>query len=290
MSRRRLPIGIQTFREIREEDYYYVDKTGFALRLNDEGKYYFLSRPRRFGKSLFLDTLAELFAGNEPLFRGLEAHERWDWGRRFPVVRLSFAEGVLRSRAELDQRIGELLADNEARLGVASSQRSLAGRFQGLIAAARAAHGERVVVLVDEYDKPILDNLTDADTARELRDGLRNLYSVIKGADAHIRFAFLTGVSKFSKVSLFSGLNNLNDITVDADYSALCGYTEADSTTSLPQSLRGSIARRSGLGTTATTGPAKPSTTPSMSCCYFRNDSFAPGGSRPRRRPSWSMC
>jgi len=134
----------------------------------------------------------------------------------------------LRSRAELDQRIGELVADNEARLGVASSHRSLAGRFQGLIAAAHAAHGERAVVLVDEYDKPILDNLTDPDTARELRDGLRNLYSVIKGADAHIRFAFLTGVSKFSKVNLFSGLNNLNDITVDADYSALCGYTEAD--------------------------------------------------------------
>jgi len=228
MSGRRLPIGIQNFREIREGNYYYVDKTGFALRLDDEGKYYFLSRPRRFGKSLFLDTLAELFAGNEPLFRELEAHRRWDWGRRFPVVRLSFAEGVLRSRVELDQRIGELLADNEVRLEVASPHRSLAGRFQGLIAAAHAAHGEPVVVLVDEYDKPILDNLSDPDTARQLRDGLRNLYSVIKGADAHIRFAFLTGVSKFSKVSLFSGLNNLNDITVDPGYSALCGYTEAD--------------------------------------------------------------
>ena len=228
MSGLRLPIGIQTFREIREGNYYYVDKTGFALRLDDEGKYYFLSRPRRFGKSLFLDTLAELFAGNEPLFRELEAHRRWDWGRRFPVVRLSFAEGVLRSRVELDQRIGELLADNEVRLEVASPHRSLAGRFQGLIAAAHAAHGEPVVVLVDEYDKPILDNLSDPDTARQLRDGLRNLYSVIKGADAHIRFAFLTGVSKFSKVSLFSGLNNLNDITVDPGYSALCGYTEAD--------------------------------------------------------------
>jgi hypothetical protein len=228
MTRRRLPIGIQTFREIREGGYYYVDKTGFALRLEAEGKYYFLSRPRRFGKSLFLDTLAELFAGNETLFRGLVAEERWDWGRRFPVVRLSFAEGVLRSRAELDARIGELLADNEAQLGVASPHRSLPGRFQGLIAAAHAAHGERVVVLVDEYDKPILDNLTAPERARELRDGLRNLYSVIKGADAHVRFAFLTGVSKFSKVSLFSGLNNLNDITVDPDYSALCGYTEAD--------------------------------------------------------------
>ena len=291
MSRRRLPIGIQTFRKIREGDCYYVDKTGFALRLIEEGTHYFLSRPRRFGKSLFLDTLAELFAGNEPLFRGLEAHGRWDWGRRFPVVRFSFGGGVVQSRAELDRRILALLRKNQETLGVVCRDpEDITGFFSELLEAAQAAHGERVVVLVDEYDKPILDNLSNPDTAREIRDGLRNLYSVIKDSDAHIRFAFLTGVSKFSKVSLFSGLNNLNDITVDADYSALCGYTEADSTTSLPQSLRGSIARRSVLGTTATTGPARRSTTRSMSCCYFRNGSFAPGGSRPRRRPSWSMC
>jgi hypothetical protein len=172
MSRRHLPIGIQTFRKIREADYYYVDKTGFALRLIEEGTHYFLSRPRRFGKSLFLDTLADLFAGHEPLFRGLAAHGRWDWGRHFPVVRLSFAEGVLRSRVELDERIGELLADNEARLGVVSPHRSLPGRFEGLIA---AAHGERVVILVDEYDKPILDNLSHSDRAREIRDGLEDI-------------------------------------------------------------------------------------------------------------------
>ncbi|NBC49763.1 MAG: AAA family ATPase [Gammaproteobacteria bacterium] len=229
MTRRRLPIGIQTFREIREEDYYYVDKTGFALRLNEEGKYYFLSRPRRFGKSLFLDTLAELFAGNEALFRGLEAQERWDWGRRFPVVRFSFGGGVIQSRAELDRRILALLRKNQETLGVVCRDPGdIVGCFSELIEAAEAAHGERVVVLVDEYDKPILDNLGNPDTAREIRDGLRNLYSVIKDSDAHIRFAFLTGVSKFSKVSLFSGLNNLNDITVDPGYSALCGYTEAD--------------------------------------------------------------
>ncbi len=228
MSRRPLPIGIQTLREIREGDFYYVDKTGFALRLIAEGKYYFLSRPRRFGKSLFLDTLAELFAGNEVLFRGLEAESRWDWSRRYPVIRLSFAEGVLHNRAELDEKIREVLADNEARLGVRGPHRSLSGRFHGLIEAAHAHCGKRAVVLVDEYDKPILDNITDPDTARQMRDGLRNLYSVIKGQDAHIRFAFLTGVSMFSKVSLFSGLNNLKDITVDARYSAVCGYTEAD--------------------------------------------------------------
>ena len=231
MPRKRLPIGIQTFREIREGGYYYVDKTGFALRLIEKGKYYFLSRPRRFGKSLFLDTLAELFSGNELLFAGLAAQDRWrwDWGRRYPVIRLSFAEGVLRSRDELDRRIADLLRLNREALGVETYlDLDIPGLFGELIRKTRNHYGERVVVLVDEYDKPILDNLTQPDRAREMRDGLLNLYSVIKGADADLRFAFLTGVSKFSTVSLFSGLNNLNDITVDERYSAICGYTEAD--------------------------------------------------------------
>ena len=226
--RKKLPIGIQTFRKIREDDCYYVDKTPLALRLIGEGTHYFLSRPRRFGKSLFLDTLAELFEGNRNLFGGLAAEPQWDWSRRFPVIRLSFADGVLAGRAELDAKIEELLEENAARLQVELSQSTLSGRFRSLILAAQARFGERVVVLVDEYDKPILDNITDPATAKGMRDGLRNLYSVIKGADASIRFAFLTGVSKFSKVSLFSGLNNLKDITLDSRYSALCGYTEAD--------------------------------------------------------------
>jgi hypothetical protein len=228
MPPQRLPIGIQTFREIREEDYYYVDKTDFALRLIEAGKYYFLSRPRRFGKSLFLDTLAELFSGSQTLFEGLEAEQRWDWSRAYPVIRLSFAEGVLETRAQLDDRINEMLHEQASRHHVETTYDSIAGRFSELIRLLHTQAGERVVVLIDEYDKPILDNLRDPEAARAMRDGLRNLYSVIKGADAHIRFAFLTGVSKFSKVSLFSGLNNLNDITVDARYSAICGYTEAD--------------------------------------------------------------
>jgi len=229
MQRKRLPIGIQTFREIREEGYYYVDKTEFALRLIEQGKYYFLSRPRRFGKTLFLDTLAELFSANQPLFDGLAAEDRWDWQQRFPVVRLSFAEGVVQDRAALDTRIRDLLRINAETLGVELHPGlDIPGTFGDLIRKSEARHGRRVVVLVDEYDKPILDNLGQAEQAGALRDGLRNLYSVIKGADAHLRFAFLTGVSKFSKVSLFSGLNNLIDITVDPQYSALCGYTEAD--------------------------------------------------------------
>lgn len=239
MSRKKLPIGIQTFARIREDDCYYVDKTGIALQLIEEGSYYFLSRPRRFGKSLFLDTLAELFAGNEPLFRGLQVHDKWDWSRRFPVIRISFGDGVLDSRAALDARIDELLTDNERALGVRCGHASIAGRFGELIRLAAEKCGERTVVLVDEYDKPILDNITRPEIAREMREGLRNLYSVIKGQDAHIRFAMLSGVSKFSKVSLFSGLNNLRDITLSAGYSAICGYTDTDVDTVFASELPG---------------------------------------------------
>ena len=229
MTRKKLPIGIQTFAKLREDDCYYVDKTAFAQKLIDEGTHYFLSRPRRFGKSLFLDMLAELFSGNESLFYGLVIHNHWDWAKRYPVIRFSFADGVIHSRAELDRRIIDLLRINDERLGVdIRIDLDIVGRFGELIRRAHAATGQRVVVLVDEYDKPILDNLTAPDIAREIRDGLMNLYSVIKGEDAHLRFAFLTGVSKFSKVNLFSGLNNLRDITLSRDYSAICGYTDVD--------------------------------------------------------------
>ena len=239
MTRKKLPISIQTFAKIREDNYYYVDKTAFALRMIEEGTAYFLSRPRRFGKSLFLDTLAELFAGNEPLFRGLHCHDKWDWTIKYPVIRISFAEGVMASREELDERISYILAENESRLGVSHGEGSIPNRFVALIQAAEARFNQRVVVLVDEYDKPILDNLTAPDLAREMRDGLRNLYSVIKGQDAHIKFAFLTGVSKFSKVNIFSGLNNLSDITLDAEYSNLCGYTDEDVDTVFAPELEG---------------------------------------------------
>lgn len=238
-ARRKLPIGIQSFAKIREADYYYVDKTGLALQLVDEGSYYFLSRPRRFGKSLFLDTLKELFEGNQALFEGLAAYEQWDWSKKHPVIRISFSDGVLRDRAELDQRIEEILQDNQTRIGVTCTHQSLGGQFAELIALTHQKTGQRAVVLIDEYDKPILDNITTSAVALEMREGLKNLYSVLKGADEHLKFVFLTGVSKFSKVSLFSGLNNLKDITLDARYSALCGYTERDVDTVFSPELPG---------------------------------------------------
>ena len=224
-----LPIGISTFAEIIIDDHVYIDKTPHIKTLLDNGKYYFLSRPRRFGKSLLVDTLHQLFAGNETLFRGLHIHPHWDWTVQSPVVSISFAEGNLSGNAELERRIRHILRVNYERLGIDYDNfDDITSCFSDLIRYAKQKYGQNVVVLVDEYDKPILDNITNPTVAAEMRDGLRNLYSVIKGQDANIRFAFLTGVSKFSKVSLFSGLNNLSDITLDARYSALCGYTQTE--------------------------------------------------------------
>ena len=228
MTRRPLPIGVQTFREIRERDCYYVDKTHYIRRLADEGKHYFLSRPRRFGKSLFLDTCKELFEGNEPLFEGLAIHDGWDWSVRHPVVRLSFAAGNLRDTAGLQASLMAQLDAVQRRTGIVSHYPTVPERLGHLLEQLHGASGERVAVLVDEYDKPILDALDRPEAARVNRDFLQGVYAVIKDCDAHIRFTFLTGVSKFSRVSLFSGLNNLNDITLDPRYSAICGYTEAD--------------------------------------------------------------
>ena len=228
MNKRRLPIGIQTFRKIREEDYYYVDKTAYVRRLLDEGTHYFLSRPRRFGKSLFLDTLKEVFEGNEPLFAGLYIQDRWDWSVRYPVLRLSFGSGNFKEPGYVEATLMEQLAGVERRSEVVSEYATAPGRFAALLEALHDHTGQPVAVLIDEYDKPILDALEVPEIARANRDFLRGLYAVIKDSDAHIRFTFITGVSKFSKVSLFSGLNNLKDITLDARYSAICGYTDAD--------------------------------------------------------------
>ena len=229
MSKRRLPIGIQTFRKIRQEDCYYVDKTAYIHRLLDEGTHYFLARPRRFGKSLFLDTLKEVFEGNEPLFAGLAIHDQWDWSVRHPVLRLDFSSGTYQGPDDLQKEVAAQLNALEAEAEVVPHDDDTApARFRRLMKVLHERSGQRVAVLVDEYDKPILDALEVPEVARANRDFLRGLYSTVKFADAHIRFTFLTGVSKFSKVSLFSGLNNLKDITLDPRYSAICGYSDAD--------------------------------------------------------------
>ena len=228
MERRTLPVGIQTFREIREEGFYHVDKTGHVLRLVREGKYYFLSRPRRFGKSLLVDTFKELFEGNGDLFRGLAIHGHWDWAVKHPVVRFQFAGGNYRDPDRLRLAVTRQLDVIGEKAGIGPRYADAPDRLDHLIRSLRRSTGQQVVVLVDEYDKPVLDALSEPDVALANRDFLRGFYGVVKDCDADIRFCFLTGVSKFSKAGLFSGLNNLNDITLDRRYGTICGYTDAD--------------------------------------------------------------
>ena len=229
MNRRLLPVGIQSFRTIREEDFYYVDKTPLIHQLVSQGRHYFLSRPRRFGKSLLLDTMGELFAGNEPLFRGLHIHDRWDWDKTHPVVRLSFA-GNFDQPGALRQDLLAQLAIIERNAGLKPGPEGLApaGRLRDLLDRLHYKTGQQVAVLVDEYDKPILDVLGDPDMAKANRDHLRGFYGIIKDSAEHVRFTFVTGISMFSKVSLFSGLNNLQNISLDPHFANICGYTDGD--------------------------------------------------------------
>ncbi len=225
---KKLPIGIQTFSEIIQGNYYYINKTEVLFQLTDSGKYFFLSRPRRFGKSLFLDTLQEAFSGNMELFRGLYLENHWDWSVKHPVIKIDFGGGVHKVPTVLEQYIREILNEKARLESIPLQNETLGGIFRELILGLESKYSKKVVVLVDEYDKPILDNITETDRAREMRDILRNFYSVIKTSDAHIKFVFITGVSKFSKVNLFSGLNNIKDITLDSRSSSICGYTETE--------------------------------------------------------------
>ena len=227
---KKLPIGIQTFSEIITENYYYVDKTEILARLVNSGKYYFLSRPRRFGKSLFLDTLREAFLGSKELFKGLYLENNWDWNRKHPVIRIDFGSGALNDPNLLQTIILDILEENAKRYEVTLTREAVSSRFRELIIELEKKFSSKAVILVDEYDKPILDNITNKEIAREMRDGLRNLYSVIKGADAFIKFVFIAGVSKFSRINLFSGLNNLEDITLNRNSATVCGYTQSELT------------------------------------------------------------
>ena len=223
-----LPIGIQSFSLMHEYGYVYIDKTRHISELVRIPGRYFLSRPRRFGKSLLVDTFKELFEGNKKLFANLFIYDKWDWNKTYPVIKIDFADGVLQNRLELDKRIRNILTDNQERLGIECDYQEydIAGCFGYLIRKVRERYQQKVVILVDEYDKPILDNIEYPERAGEVREGLKNFYSVMKGQDAHIQFVFMTGVTKFSKVSLFSGMNQLNDITLDPKYATICGYTQ----------------------------------------------------------------
>ncbi|GAB5046630.1 ATP-binding protein [Thermodesulfovibrio sp. TK110] len=227
--KKNLPIGISSFEKIRSEPYYYVDKTPFVAKLVEEGTYYFLSRPRRFGKSLFVDTLKQAFLGKKELFQGLYLEKNWDWSVRYPVIHISFGAGNILSEEDFLLRIKRILKKNYKTLQLDWEDSSdYRASFEDLIEKAYEKYKAKVVVLIDEYDKPILDRIENKELSLTLREHLKNLYGVIKDADVYLKFVFITGVSKFSKVSLFSGLNQLNDITLDKRFAEICGYTQKE--------------------------------------------------------------
>ena len=228
---KKLPIGLQDFGELRRGDFLYVDKTELLYQLATGSKYYFLSRPRRFGKSLLISTLSELFQGNQTLFEGLWIHDRWDWSKTYPVLDFRFNKSGYKISG-LEAFLYEELADRAQAHGITLKKSSYPAQLEELIVALARKHNQ-VVVLIDEYDKPILDYLHDVEQAKAHREVLKNFYSVLKPLDPHLRFVLLTGVSKFSgsppgRVSIFSELNNLLDLTIYSDYATLLGYTQEE--------------------------------------------------------------
>ncbi len=240
---KKLPIGIQTFSKLRdpEDNFVYVDKTEPILNLAITGGYYFLSRPRRFGKSVMLSTLYELFSGNRKLFGGLYIEDKWNWNRKHPVIRISFGSGNFSTETKFDRVIYDNLSRNQRRLDIRCEDVTTNPEscFGELIELAHDSYGQQVVILIDEYDKPILDHITDKETARFNRDKLKGFYSIIKDLDEYIRFVMITGVSKFAKMNLFSGLNNLEDITINSRFATLCGYTHEEVKSAFAEHLQG---------------------------------------------------
>ncbi|PSR11078.1 MAG: AAA family ATPase, partial [Bacteroidetes bacterium] len=206
------PIGIQDFRKLREGGFVYVDKTQHIFNLLQGGNYFFLSRPRRFGKSLLLSTMNELYCGSRDLFDGLWIQDQWDWEQQQrPVIWLKFASQGIRTMGLL-AGLQHMLDSEAKRLNVVLTEQDFSLKFRELIK--KAAGDSKVVLLIDEYDKPIIDNLDHIPLAEANRDVLKSFYSVLKDSDPYIELLFITGVSAFSKVSIFSDLNNLSNLTL----------------------------------------------------------------------------
>ena len=223
-----LPIGVQTFLKMRSNDYVYVDKTEHIYRLVENGGMYFLSRPRRFGKSLTVSTLRELFEGNRLLFKDLWIENKWDWSKASPVIQMSFASMPYKELG-LDKALKIKLKEIAAQNDITFKEDSYQQQFEELISGLYQKHG-KVVILIDEYDKPIIDYLEKGELsqAKANQKIMKTFYSILKDAELHIRLLFITGVSKFAKVSIFSDLNHLTDLTLHKDFSTLVGYTQAE--------------------------------------------------------------
>ena len=222
------PIGVQAFDKLRTEGFVYVDKTALVHKMAQEGNYYFLSRPRRFGKSLLISTLKAYFEGKRELFQGLAMEQLEQEWRVHPVLRLDLNTEKYDSLDSVDKKLDREFKAWENLYGADPAETTLPMRFEGIIQRAYEKTGERVVILVDEYDKPLLQAISDKSLQDEYRATLKSVYGALKSMDGCIRFALLTGVTKFSKVSVFSDLNNLNDISMDHRYTEICGISEKE--------------------------------------------------------------
>ena len=226
MSNKIYPIGIQNFESLRRDGYFYVDKTALIYQMAKTGRYYFLSRPRRFGKSLLISTIEAYFRGKKELFEGLAIGElEKDW-LEYPVLHLDLNIGKYDQPDSLDKILNEALLGWEALYGTRIGEDTLALRFKGVVNRAYKQTGHPVVILVDEYDKPMLQAIGNEELQREYRNTLKPFYGVLKTMDGCIKFAMLTGVTKFGKVSVFSDLNNLEDLSMWNEYVPLCGITD----------------------------------------------------------------
>ncbi len=229
MARRLYPIGIQTFEEIRKHDYVYIDKTEYVYRMtHTDGKYFFLSRPRRFGKSLLVSTFQSYFAGKKNLFDGLAIvglEKEWT---AYPVLHFDMSLGRHMDDGQLTEYLGYQLEDNEKAFGITGRRNGVNNRFTDLVERVYRLTGKQVVVLVDEYDAPLLDVVHESGRLESLRNTMRNFYSPLKGCEAMLRFVFLTGITKFSQLSIFSELNNIANVSMDKPYAGVCGITKEE--------------------------------------------------------------
>ncbi len=231
------PIGIQDFKEIREKGFVYIDKTKQIFDVLNSGKYFFLSRPRRFGKSLLLSTIKELYSGKKDLFKGLWIEDQWNWEEQHPVIHLKFATFSYKDNP-LKEAIAFGLKKEAEHLGVELNESKFLNPLEDLIQKTYKKYGQRVVLLVDEYDKPIIDYLDDIEQAEANRNVLKNFYSVIKDSDPYLELVFITGVSAFSKVSIFSELNNLSNISLHRYSDTLLGITHEELSAYFSESIQ----------------------------------------------------
>ena len=230
---RKLPIGIQTFEKLREENYLYVDKTALVYRIASTSVPYFLSRPRRFGKSLLISTFEAYFQGRKDLFEGLAIEKLETEWKEYPVFHLDLNAEKYDSKEALEQVLSRNLSLWEDRWGKDAAEDTLASRFAGVLRRTYEQTGKQVVILIDEYDAPLLDSNHHIELQDKLRNEMRKFFSPLKAQGQYIRFLFLTGISKFSQMSIFSELNNLQNISMSDDYSAICGITEEELRTQL---------------------------------------------------------